>query len=193
MKNLFLLACFFFIVSCSKEDDPEYTTPISGHYKVTSIQSDISADLNNDGIKSNNIFEEIASPHYGKDGKQVSYFNFDSHGSYLEVRPLESSRNNAKIISFKFPSQHIEYFTNGTPYLVMYVRAFIHYRYELNQESNFFQLINTNPDYDENGNLKSLELLENKDLKLLLTKQVFDFVEMDWVELNMTVIYKKVE
>ena len=193
MKNLLLISLFLIIVSCSKEDGLGYMTPLSGHYKVVSIHSDVSADLNNDGVKTNDILFEIAGPHNSIDGKQISFFNFDSFQNYLEIRPLPEAENSAKLISFNFPSQHIDYLIDETPYLMMYQKSFIHYAYELNQNSKFIQLIDTNPDYDEKGRLKSLEVLENNELELALTKQVFDFVELDWVELNMAVKYKKVK
>jgi hypothetical protein len=181
------------MMSCSTEGETEYAPQLPGYYKVTAIQADAGTDLNNDGIKTTDIFFEIAGPHTTVNGKQISYLDFNSPPYYLEIRPLPESGNKAKLISFNFPSQYIDYRSDTTPFLMGYLPSFMNYSYELNQKSNVIQLTNGNPDYDEKGNLKSLKMLPNNELELTLTNQVFDFVETDWFEVNMVVKYEKVK
>jgi hypothetical protein len=192
MKNIFLLITLA-AMSCSTDNVDSPENNLSGYYEITSIQSDVSVDLNNDGEKSKDIFSEIASTYHTLDGNPVSFYDFSSHSSLLEVRPLKNTTNDAKLISFNLPAQEIDYLTNGTPYLMFYIQNIHLYRYEFIENSNTIKLIDSNPDFNDNVNFNSLELTGNNDLKLKFTNLTFDFVELDWIETNMTAIFKKVQ
>ena len=58
----------FFLNSCSKENetDEKVGNNFPGHYRVASITSDIAVDLNNDGVKSIDLYQEIKSPNLKK-------------------------------------------------------------------------------------------------------------------------------
>lgn len=184
MKNIFLVVVLF-AMSCSPDNVDSFENKLSGYYEVISMQSNVSVDLNNDGVKSRDIFFEIASP--------AGHWDFNFPGNYLEVRPLKNSSNGGKLMLFNLPGQYIDYLSNGTPFLSMYVNTFINYSYEFNKNSNFIRLINNNPDYYENGSLNTLELLDNGELKLELTKRTFDFVSLDWIDVKMSVVFRKVK
>jgi hypothetical protein len=192
MRKEFALLFIIILTSCSKKntDSAPY---IGGHYKTVSIKSDIAADLNNDGIKSTDIYFEVSGPHKTTDGSTVHFFDFTSYYSFVEMRPLPDSRNNAKMVAFNFPSQQIGFLGTAIPFLMWYDETFITYSYEFEKNGTSIKLINNNTSFDEKGKLINLQLLEDKKLKLELSKTVFDFVDKDWIEINITVIYKQVD
>ncbi len=110
----------------------------------------------------------------------------------MEIRPLKSSLNDAKLIAINFQDETIGV-SNGEFFLMWYSKAFIAYKYELDSETGAIEVAKVDAEYMENGTLHSLELLANSQLKLELTKQVFDFTEQAWVATELLVIYQKVE
>jgi hypothetical protein len=193
MKGVSLLAALVFVIGCSDTNEDSFENFLSGYYKVVSIEGDTSIDMDNDGKKSSNVYQEISGPHATIDGMNVSFFDFNSIANYMEIRPLEYTTNDAKLISVNFPDQHIGELTNGERYLMFYTKGFINYSYTFNEGDKRIGLINNNPSYIEDGTLISLESLTGSKLKLTLTKKAFDFSEEEWIEVRMTVMYQKVE
>lgn len=50
--------------SCQNDDNNTIYNDFGGMYKITSMQSENPLDLNNDGIQSFDLYEEIAAPVY---------------------------------------------------------------------------------------------------------------------------------
>jgi hypothetical protein len=191
MKNgiIFILIAF---IGCSKKETVSFETKISGQYKVISIVSTTSVDLNNDGVRSDNLMFEIMSPHNTINGQPLSFFNFDSYPKFMEVRPLKTTANNVKLIAFNFPEQEIG-IANGISYLMWYNRSFIAYKYEIDSRNNNISLIKIESGLIENGKVNKLELLANGNMKLALTKTFFDFKDQLWKEIEVVAIYKKID
>jgi hypothetical protein len=194
MKTVkFLAFICIFLCACSLDKEQSIETRISGYYRITSIESSIKLDLNNDGIKTEDLYAEIGGLHIAPDNQKGYYYDFNFAGNYMEVRPLEGATNDGQLIAINFPEQWIGELTPSQFFLHEYSHAFIHYSYELDSKSHDIELINNNPQFDENGSLQNLELLADGSLKLELKKDFFDFVDLKWIEADVVVLYEKLE
>jgi hypothetical protein len=187
------LASVSLLTGCSadKNDSPE--TPISGYYKIVSIESSTEVDMNNDGIRSDDLYQEISSPHKTPDNQEIPFYDFESQGNYMEVRPLDYHTNNVKLISLNVPEQSMDELTWGEFYLRFYFHAFTNYSYKLNDRSGNIELIKNNIEFIENGSLNNFELQTDGTLKLEMTKELFDFADSKWIQADVTIIYEKVD
>jgi hypothetical protein len=193
MKKTVIIALLVLTFGCSDSHVDTFENYLSGYYKVVAIDSDTSVDMNNDGLKSRNLFEEISGPYSTPNGERLSFYNFSSPPNYMEVRPLKNTVNDGKLITVNFPHQYIDQLTNGDFFLMTYLNTFMYYSYEFTENRKQIKLINNNPSYIKDGVLNSLELYPNGELELKLTKPVFDFVDRQWIEVRITAFYQKVE
>ncbi|MBX2971120.1 MAG: hypothetical protein KF803_17265 [Cyclobacteriaceae bacterium] len=193
MNKIIIISGLLLMLGCSSDSITSFENQLSGHYKIVSINSTPDADLNNDELKSENLFEEISGLHNTIDGKSITFYDFNSPENYMEIRPLKNSTNNAKLISINFPDQLIGEQTTEVFYLVQYKNTFTNYSYTTSQNSQQIVLTNNNPEYVENGEINSLEYQPNVELVLKLSKKLFDFTDHDWINVNITATYKKVE
>jgi hypothetical protein len=191
--NLSMVLSFSLLIGCSDDKPDSFETPISGYYKITSIGSSMEVDMNNDGIRSKNLFKEISDLHQTSDNQLLSFCDLESSRNFMEIRPLPNQTNNAQLISLNIPDQRIDSLISGEFYLGEYLRSFINYSYKLSERSNEIELINNNPEYKENGVLNHFEIQIDGSLKLQMTKKLFDFKGSEWVPADVTIIYKKVD
>jgi len=192
MKNLWLFVLLpVFICGCKKEKNN--TRNIAGYYKTVSMISDKPADLNNDGVKSANLYAEITAPLYGQGGPPVSFYDFNQFSSFVEVRPLPDQSSPAKLIAFNFPNQVFLDSTNNSQHILFgYFTEFNSYTYEIDNDDRI-TLTNFNSGYeDKYGMLHSLELKQEGGLILRLTKKIYCFAEQQWIAAEVTVEYEKV-
>ena len=81
MKHIhyLLLSVLFAFSSCQNNEETVIENNFKGHYKITAMESDQPLDLNNDGISSSNLYEEIAAPVHGnnKDETPIPFYHFD--------------------------------------------------------------------------------------------------------------------
>lgn len=185
--TLIVIGVCFGLHSCTSDKSESHLTPISGYYKVKSISSNVAVDMNNDGVKSADLYSEITAPY--KDSG-LSFFDFESPQNHMEVRPLPYQSNDAQLISLNIPDQYILE-SNSVYFLGEYLRSFIAYRYEM--EGRSIKLISTNPAFIENGTLGNFQLMADGNLKLEMSKKLFDFKDVEWKESELTIIYSKVE
>ena len=180
MKNLnlfFILILFVFIISCSyNEEDLNQELSHTGFYIIDRINSSDVVDLNDDGQLSNDLKTEIDY-----------YFNSEIYD--LEIRPNYTNDNQAKLISFYFPQPyltfespsklngHVEYAKGGFSIIFDYQNEFI-----LGDQSQ-----NT-----EIAIIDDLELLMNGQIKAVILKKYFDFGINDWSNLNIEIVYTKI-
>lgn len=191
-KLLTLFIALAFLFGCKKESIPAVQTSFPGYYKVTKMTSAAEVDLNNDGLKTNNIYLEISAPFTLLNGQQVSFYDFESPANYLEVRAPPTQINKTPQMAFNFPHQHIDSLSNHTPYLLWYTNEFLGYTYEFTG-SNTVQVTSNNPDYTNMiGVISGLQIKENGDVIVSLQKQVFDFADGAWVNIDITTEYTKV-
>jgi hypothetical protein len=191
-KVLIFILSGLILFGCKRESLPPVEISFPGYYKATRITSATPADLNNDGLKSNNLYSEISGPFTTPDGHQISFYNFESISNYLEVRPLPNQTNQGKLIAFNFPHQVIDYLGNNIPFLMLYQNEFLNYTYEIRNSNNIY-LNNTNPGHtNQIGEISTLIIKGNGDLTVSLKKQVFDFVDKTWQNIDITVEYSKI-
>ena len=178
-KLFFLLAV---LVSCHSEDisNNKYT----GHYKIVSFTSNIAVDLNNDNITSFELINEIDSFDY----------------SDLEIRPHTDQTNETKLISFFFPKTELTFQYPSEPNgYVQFIPFGFGTTYEF--ENNTFVLTNNNYieqayiDNVESNKIVSLNsnlnIIDDTHLKLLLSKEFYDFNNYNWIMLNIEVFYER--
>ena len=91
MKHIhyLLLSVLLAFSSCQNNEETVIENNFKGHYKITAMESDQPLDLNNDGISSSNLYEEIAAPVHGnnKDETPIPFYHFEEWSNYAEVRP----------------------------------------------------------------------------------------------------------
>src|SRR6478752_1463506 len=170
------------LLGCSQGPKDSFETPISGYYKIVSMESAVEVDMNNDGIRSSDVYAEISGLQHVLDNVPLSFYDFEAQGNYMEVRPLDYQTNSAKIISLNIPDQRIDVLTTGQYFLTDYFHTFLNYRYALSDQSNKIEIVSGNPDYEENGILNNFELQSSGSLKLEMTKELFDFVDSKWIQ-----------
>jgi len=68
MKNIFVIIFIFFLISCSKKEDPIRDIPknplyqeLQGKYETNAILINNPVDINRDGIYSNNLLQEFGA------------------------------------------------------------------------------------------------------------------------------------
>lgn len=79
MKHIhyLLLSVLLAFSSCQNNEETIIENNFKGHYKITAMESDQPLDLNNDGISSSNLYEEIAAPVHGnnKDETPIPFYH----------------------------------------------------------------------------------------------------------------------
>ncbi|WP_165040890.1 hypothetical protein [Dysgonomonas sp. ZJ709] len=188
---IILFAAFF--ISCSDDNkDQVVIDEFAGYYKITAIESSIPIDMNNDGIKSNNVLMEISSRH-AFNGEVISnFYNFNSFPSFAEVRPLPEQSNDARLIAFNYPYQILLNEDEGNPVLMYYMKQFINYSYNL-KPNNEIEVIDNNPDYhSEYGVINSASRIDENSFQVNLSTKLYDFEDRIWVEADIEISYAKV-
>jgi len=200
MRNLLIIPLFFIIISCNTNNDNDIIlNDFKGYYKVTSINSETEIDLNNDGIKSFNILEEISSPHTTLNGIFSNFYNAENPRRYAEVRPTiyQSKTADTQFISFNFPEQTISYLNNdlilNIPLLMDYSTSMgpgIYYEF-VNQ--NEIKIIDRYREWNSQfGEIKNLTRIDKTTFQINLDKIMFDFSSKQWKVLKLNATYKKV-
>lgn len=179
------------VVGCTK-DDHVNETRVSGIYKITAINAAVALDLNNDGVKSTDIYNEIKYYSLIRDLSPEMFYDFESMQHYMVARPLPYHTNNAQSISLNIPDQVIDTFSGNLYYLSNYIHSFTAYSYELNGGSDVVTLHANDATFEENGTLKEMRIIEDGHLRLTMTKKFFDFTDLAWVETEVTIDYEAV-
>jgi hypothetical protein len=190
----FLIPVFiiFLLIACRKTSTSSFEKSFPGFYKVTKITSATSVDLNNDGIKSTNVYAEIVDPFTTIRGEHISFYDFQARQNYMQVRPMPGQVNNGKLIAFNFPHQIIDYLSNNTPFLVEYNNDFLHYAYEITDDKITLTSF-ANPEYmNQIGEINRLVVKEAGALEVMFKKKIFDFFDKSWKEISISVEYSKV-
>lgn len=191
MKNI-LLFLTLLILSCqsSEQENTSYRTVISGTYMVSKISSNVKVDMNNDGVKTNDMLDEIS--YYNINGSKVLMVNFKSN-FHAEIRPLNYQNSSAKILDFGFPHQYLFQEKNSiNEYVLMdNLKSFVGYEYELKGDKI---LLNSYiGDYNNQfGEIISCEKRENNSVVLSIKKWIFDFKDQEWKIIPMEITYQKI-
>ena len=194
LKKILIISLLIVGLSSCKKDDSVEINDFSGYYKIVSINSSIPIDCNNDGIKSNNYLQEIASGYRLNNEVVNGFFNMDDPHFFVEARPIKSNGGNyAKLIAFNFPYQTI-LFQNDNPQLPLlgwYSRGLINYSYEF-MENGEVKIKDGNPKFQtKTASNLSVKRKSKTEFELNGDIKLFDFVSKIWIESRVRVNYKK--
>ena len=183
MKKAFLLIIIFQFISCSNEEIQNSEIDFDGYYKIESIISNKSVDLNKDSINSFNLLEEI--PNY-----------FENNSYDLVIRKLEKTNHSELSFGFYFPipNEYIDksfgtidynryaFFESISPYEKI---KLINNRLE-------FELINHQLEVGSIISINELNRLTSNKIHSKLTQRFYDFKNKSWKDLEIEIIYTKV-
>lgn len=118
MKLLFTLTLsILFFASCSDDDNEDKSlNDLSGRYKIVSMKSSASLDLDNDGMKSDDVLKEIA--------------RYESTVNYASVVSYDKEKNEGHV-SVPYPFQSVMDEDEDTPLLYFFVTQFVRFSYKL--------------------------------------------------------------
>ena len=179
MKNLNYFFVFIILISlssCSQNDQEIDENLINGFYKIESISSKKLVDLNGDLQKSYDLKAEIND--YFKE------FDYD-----LEIRPNYSNDNDSKLISLYFPEPYLSFEYPSHPKgFVEYAKNGVGFNYEF--KDNLFLLTETSNEF---VTIDKIELLDYGKIKSIISKNYYDFAIQGWTNLEIEIIYSKME
>ena len=166
MKHIhyLLLSVLLAFSSCQNNEETVIENNFKVHYKITAMESDQPLDLNNDGISSSNLYEEIAAPVHGnnKDETPIPFYHFEEWSNYAEVRPA------------------------------FYTHDLTDYEYTLTEDSRV-DLRLVNPGAVRLGVVERLERTGKDTFVVEMTARYFDFFNHQWTYTRINVTYEKVE
>ncbi len=186
LPPILILMFTLLLGNCSENEIIDDTLKqYTGHYSVVSYKSNTAIDINNNGILTNELVDQIPA------------FGFND----LEIRPHEYQTNKSKLISFTFPKTNITFDYDHNP--EGFVTGFVKYGYGtfFKFENNSFLL--EKKSYTENlyiDNVRSdkevfitsdLEIIDKNHLKISISKEYYDFSSTSWKRLEIDVIYER--
>ncbi|SNR16747.1 hypothetical protein [Tenacibaculum jejuense] len=163
------------LYSCSEDENQNFS--FQGHYEISQMTSDTSVDLNEDGIASTNLLNEIV-PYY-----------FENTVYDLEIRPHNYTESDAKLILFSIPHQILLFDDpNDQNSSIDYCKKGFGTSYEFSD--NKIQLENFSNDFIT---IKNIEILSNDNIKTNIEKEYFDTETENWVKLSIEIVYQKID
>ena len=166
--------------SCSKEDGAEESsTELAGEYTLVSMTSDVPVDLNNDGIASTNLMDEL--------GGAINGENPD-----LEITPVLLDNELVQVINFYLPHPTVDLSQPNMPTVEYSIKG-IGYQYEYNKETNKITVegAGSSGPVPAPGQLETVEVTEEGDLGAVIIKYYYDFATGKWIELTITCEYEQ--
>lgn len=151
---------------------------IAGKYTLVSMRSNISVDLNNDGVLSTNLLTEIGE----SDG---------STQSDLEIKPVFVDNKLVQLMSFYLPHPTLSFDDPQEPEgSVKYTPRGLGYEYEYNNATNEITVDNGNPgSVPSSGQLDTVEVSGANQLQAVFEKYYYDFAINEWRLLTITCSY----
>ena len=180
LKLLFAALFLTGLTSCSKDDGADGNTPeLAGEYTVVSMTSNIPVDLNNDGIASTNLMDEL--------GAAIA----NAQSPDLEIKPVLLDNELVQVMSFYLPHPTID-FSQPMP-TVQYSLKGMGYQYEYNKRTNEITVegAGNNGPVPVPGRLETVEVTEDGNLDAVITKYYYDFATGKWIELTITCEYEQ--
>lgn len=187
---IMLAICVIGFYSCDDKQEEEISVnDFTGYYKITSLKADISVDLNNDGLQSSDLYNEMTEPYYLANPRDPDYtplpmYNFNQISSCAEVRPTESQSTSIKLLLLNLPYQYIAYSS-----LLMYVHDLSYYFYDLDENDNVVlkEKLGDTPEVQ----VTELERLDKDNFKVIYNARIYDFVSKEWKETSVKALYER--
>lgn len=192
VHTILLFILFLGFVSCSSDDNDIVDNTFSGRYKVVSILSDKKIDLNNDGRESEDLLNEMSDIHKVTVVLAPPTYDPNSMGNYAEVRPLNGSTNDARLIDFNYPCQVFIYEAEGDYSVMTYLSRFNNYSYEYTSDGQI-EIIDNVPDFNtQYGTVNKLVKINDDSFSINMTINLYNFKAKEWVKADVKVVYEKV-
>jgi hypothetical protein len=188
LKALFLAGFFISLTGCSKDESvsgkSSSSSSLSGSYHLVSMTSNVSVDLNDDGILSTNLLLET-DPGV-----------FSPNKADLEIKPTVYNNELVQLMSFYLPHPTMSYTKPDKPEgVVDYTLKGIGYEYEFNSNT---QQITINKDGElpgpvpDAGRLDTIVVNGTNKLEAVFTKNYYDFAIAHWRQLTITCEYTEI-
>lgn len=189
LRTLLVTVLFVSAYSCGTSEDGSEglgvggngnsSSTLGGKYNIISMVSDVSVDLNNDGISSTDMLTEV--------DPEV----FNTEIPELEIKPVVVNNQLQEMMSFYLPHSTITSNTPSTPGGVKFTKTGLGYIYEFDQSTQAISIHEDSPS-NVNGHIVEIKVLANNNLRAVFTKYYYDFNVPGWKLLTITCVYKKV-
>lgn len=188
----FLLTVFFITAySCGTSEDGSEglgnggnggdSSKLGGSYNIISMISDISVDLNNDGVSSFDLMTEIDPT------------VFSTSIPELEIKPVVINNQLENMMSFYLPHSTITNVTPTTPKGIKFTKTGLGYFYEFDDSTQTISVDNNlEGSQAVNGQIENVAVVNNNTLQAIFTKYYYDFSTSGWKLLTITCVYKKI-
>lgn len=192
LKSLALIG-FFAATSCGTSEDGSSSigngsngnasSNLGGSYNIISMVSNISVDLNNDGVISNDLFTEI--------DPEV----FNTQIPELEIKPVVVNNQLENMMSFYLPHSNVTIESPTSAGSVRFSKTGLGYVYEFDSNTQTILIEDTTTPGSQPGiygHIESIEVYGANGLKAIFTKYYYDFsAPAGWKLLTVTCIYRR--
>lgn len=195
LPGIFLLALLLLGCYGCKDSETEIGSRFTGYYKITSLVTEKALDLNNDGLASFDLYNEISSPYYLEEELEaIPFYTFDQIGNYAEVRPTPLQSNSTPLIQFRIPRQEIAGQTDfrEKPFLMMYTHDMSDFLYTFTSAEDVVleRVSEETPHCLQSPRLKRIA---DDQFRLDFTGTFYDFKTNQWVATPAKAMYQKVD
>lgn len=191
LKTLLVTVFFVSAYSCGTSEDGSEglgsvgngggSSKLGGSYNIISMVSNISVDLNNDGVSSFDLLTEI--------DPEV----FSTTIPELEIKPVVVNNQLEDMMSFYLPHSNITGATPTTPQGVKFTKTGLGYFYEFDDSTQTISVENNSGGQPAvNGHVETVTVIDGNKLQAVFTKYYYDFSVESWKLLTITCIYKKI-
>jgi hypothetical protein len=193
LKTLLLTVFFVSAYSCGTSEDGSEgigkggnggsSSTLGGKYNIISMVSDISVDLNNDGVSSTNLFTEIDPA------------VFSTEIPELEIKPVVINNQLENMMSFYLPHSNVTATTPNTPGSVKFTKTGLGYIYEFDDSTQIISVEDNTPTGGQPGvygHMETIQVVGTNQLKAVFTKYYYDFSVPGWKLLTITCTYIKI-
>lgn len=187
---IFLVLTSGFFLSCSKADDVATTANISGKYHVVAMQSAIAVDLNNDGLKSKDLLQEVVPSYLVKeDGALERIVPLSNTSAILSY---DQDKNEGSLIT-PYPFQEmLGPIGNREPGLGTYVLQFLSLSFRIDAAGGVeVTEVSDKYQYTDLAVAKSVKIMDDDTFILGVAAKLYDFTERAWVECDVELECKK--
>lgn len=188
MKKFLLIILLIPIIFISCKDDDNTDSPftdLSGKYKITSMQSSIPVDMNNDGIKSDDVLKEVTSPYIINETSNPGPFYSNSN---VTATVAYNKEKNEGSMFIPYPFQFVIYDNGDSPFLGFYVMQFIGFSYKLNLDDEMEVTdISTEHQFADYGVANSAKKIDKDSFIVVISAKLYDFKEKKWIDADVEI------
>ena len=175
------------ILSCSKaEDVPAKEETLSGKYRVVSVKSAVAVDLNNDGIKSRNILQEVPPTYLMEKGDIVE--RMVPLQDAVAILTYDQMKNEGSMF-FPYPFQAVHRVDDGyQANLGTYVTQFPSLSFRVDG-SDELEVTKVSDDYQlaDLAVAKSIKKAGEGMVTVTVAANLYDFTDAAWVKCDVEV------